>query len=278
MGVGSGTLARRGRSPGDTFLRRELGGPGLVLARGLGLVFSVLALVVYARWLQRWLDLSLAAARNAASLSGGSSYYPKVAITAAVAAIVSGLAWGVLAGFVFWRRSRDLFGIFIAIGFLSVGIMFTDIGGIVEMMRSDSLAPWSLAVILLANAFSAPWMLVFPDGVFVPRWTIVRGAIWFAWSVGRIFGTSLDQARLGAPAIVLSTLLVSSGLASLVYRYRRRSDAVQQEQLKWVMLGGFVFLAAYLVVLPLRLLAPVIDHSPGDFCCAPPRQLFFRSR
>jgi class 3 adenylate cyclase len=265
MSVGPGTVAHRETGPSDPFLRQELRGPVLVLARGLGLVFAVLALVMYARWLPRWLDLGLAVARHAARLPGGSSFYPEIAIAAAVAAIVAALAWGVLAGFVFWRRSRDLFGTFIAAGFLSMGIMFTDIDVIVAMMRSDSWAPWSLAVILLVNAFSLLWVFVFPDGRFVPRWTIVLAAIWFAWSIGRIFGTSLDQKKLGAPGIALNALLVSSAIASAAYRYWRRSDAVQRQQLKWALLGGLIFLAAYLVVIPVRALAPAIDQSPGDF-------------
>jgi class 3 adenylate cyclase len=265
MSAGSGIITRRETGSSDPFLRRELPGPVLVLARGLGLGFAVLALIMYARWLPRWLDLRLAVARHAASLPGGSSFYPEIAVAAAVAAIVAALAWGVLAGFVFWRRSRDLLGIFIAVGFLSVGIMFTDIDVIVAMMRTDSWAPWSLAVILLANAFSMPWIYVFPDGRWMPRWAIVLGALWLAWSIGRIFGTSLDQTKLGPPAIALNSLLISSAIVSQVYRYWRRSDAVQRQQLKWALLGALIFLAAYLIVIPLRALAPAIEHSPGDF-------------
>ena len=264
MSVGPGT-GRRETNSTDPFLRQELRGPILVIARGFGLVFAMLALVAYAHWLPRWLDLGLVVARHAARLPGGSPFYPEIAIAAAVAAIVASLAWGILAGFMFWRRSRDLCGIFIAVGFLSVGIMFTDIDVIVAMMRSDSWAPWSLAVILLANAFSMPWMFAFPDGRFVPCWTFVLGVIWFAWSMGRIFGTSLDQTKLGAPAIALNALLVSSGIASVVFRYLWRSDAVQRQQLKWALFGGLIFLAAYLVVIPVRALAPAIDRSPGDF-------------
>src|SRR5438128_2587332 len=98
MSIRSGTVARRRVGASDPFLRRELHGRVLVLARGLGFVFAVLALVMYARWLPRWLDLRLAVARHAASLPGGSSFYPGIAMAAAVAAIVASLAWGVLAG------------------------------------------------------------------------------------------------------------------------------------------------------------------------------------
>src|SRR6266516_1741743 len=219
MSVGSGTVARRETGLSDPLLRRELDGPALVLARGLGLLFATLVLIMYARWLAHWLDLRLAAARHAARLPGGSSSYPEIAALAAVAAIGQAVAWGVLAGFVFWRRSRDLFGIFVAASFLSVGVMCTDLPVIVGEMRSDSWAPWSVAVILVANGLCVPW-------------TVVLGTIWFCWQVGRIFSISLDQIRLGPPAIVFNALLVCSGVASVGYRYWRRSDAVQRQQLK----------------------------------------------
>jgi class 3 adenylate cyclase len=265
MSADSGTIAHREAGRSDPFLRRELHGPALVAARGLCLVFAVLALVVYAHWLPHWLGLRLAVARHAATLPGGSSFYPQVATGAAVAAIAQALAWGVLAGFVFWRRSRDLFGIFIAAGFLSMGIIFTDVDVIIAMMGSDSWAPWSLAVILLANAFSQPWVYVFPDGRFVPRWAVVLAAAWFAWSMGYLLWSSLDQKKLGAPGIAFNALLVSCAIASIVYRYLRRSDAVQRQQLKWALLGGLIFFAAYLVVIPGLAVAPAIGHSPGGF-------------
>ncbi len=85
MSAGSGPIAHREAGQSDPFLRRELRGPVLVLARGLGLVFTVLTLVMYARWL----DLGLAVARQDAWLPGGSSFYPEIVIAAAVAAIVS---------------------------------------------------------------------------------------------------------------------------------------------------------------------------------------------
>jgi len=134
MSAGSGTAARRETGHSDPFLRRELRGPVLVLVPGLGLVFTVPTLIMYARSLARRLDLGLAVARHDARLPGGSSLYPQIAIAAAVAAIARALAWGGLAGFVFWRRSRDLFGIFSAAGFRAVGILCTDLDVIVARL------------------------------------------------------------------------------------------------------------------------------------------------
>jgi hypothetical protein len=43
------------------------------------------------------------------------------------------------------------------------------------------------------------------------------------------------------------------------------SAAAFSPPLKWALFGALIFLAAYLVVLPLRALAPTIAYSPGDF-------------
>jgi class 3 adenylate cyclase len=100
----------------------------------------------------------------------------------------------------------------------------------------------------------------------VPRWTIALGAVWFAWSIARIFTVSVDQIRLGPPAIALHALLVCSGVASITYRYWRQSDAVQRQQVKWVLLGGFIFFGAFLFVIPVRLLfGSALDFSHGAF-------------
>jgi len=63
MSVGSRIAVRRETGLSDPLLRRELHGPVLVLARGLGLLFAALALIMYARWLTHWLVLRLADAR-----------------------------------------------------------------------------------------------------------------------------------------------------------------------------------------------------------------------
>lgn len=265
MSAGSGIAAPATAGVNDPVLRRELHGPVLVVARGLCLLFAVLLLIVYAHWLPHWLDLRLAAARHAATLPGGSPFYPQIAIGAAVAAIAQAVAWGILAGFVFWRRSHDLFGIVIAAAFLSLGIIFTDVDVIIAMMGADSWAPWSLVVILLANALSNPWLYVFPDGRFVPRWTVVLAAAWFVWSMGYLLWLSLEHKKLGAPGVAFNALLVSCGIASVVYRYLRRSDAVQRQQLKWALLGGLIFLAVYLVVIPGLAIAPTISHTSNAF-------------
>lgn len=251
---------------GDLLLRRELRGVVLLAARAVIAVYGLLVVVVYLRWLPRWLQDQAAMAAGAARISGGAFPYRAVALTGAGVAIIAALAWIALAVLVFVRRSRDVFGLILAASFLSFGILFTDIGGIIEMERTDPWAPWPAAVLFLANALILPWAYLFPDGRFVPRWTVALAAVWVGWSIGRaVMGPALDQTALGPPAVALHAMLVASAVVSVAYRYWRRSTAVQRQQIKWVLLGGLVFLAIYLLVIPSGVLVPQSDQSAWAF-------------
>ena len=63
-----------------------------------------------------------------------------------------------------------------------------------------------------------------------------------------------------AGAIFLVIVCFFVGLAALVIRYRR-ADALDRAQLRWVALGGAVFLAIYIVSLPPRAPSGTSDHS-----------------
>jgi len=250
----------------DAFLRTQLSGFSLLVARIFVVAYALLAMLMYVRWLPRWLHDQVAAATSAAKLSGASFPYTDVALAADGIAILSSVAWMVLAAFVFVRRSHDLFGLLLSVSFLSFGIMLTDVDVIVGMVRTDPWAPWPVVVILIANGLTLPWAYLFPDGRFVPRWAIALASIWFFWQIGRaVIGPSVDQTTLGAPAVALNALLVTSAVGSVAYRYWRRSTAVQRQQIKWVLFGGLIFLAAYMLVIPVRALVPEVVQSESAF-------------
>jgi hypothetical protein len=69
-------------------------------------------------------------------------------------------------------------------------------------------------------------LLIFPDGRFVPRWTVV--------ALPLLFGFASESVPLIA---VTFTAYVAVGIFAQVYRYRRISDAVQRQQTKWVAFG-----------------------------------------
>lgn len=233
---------RQVRSAPDAFLRRELSGAGLFAGRSLVAIFGLLAIVVYLRWLPGWLQSQAALGRPA--------------IAAASLTIVATLVWTALAILVFLRRSRDLFGLLLATGFLSFGVVigtFIQTGAIVAQGRANPWSPpWPATILLIANALSLPWAFFFPDGRFVPRGTVALAAVWILLSLLPALGGPLpDDTPLGSTgARILILSLVASTVVAWLYRYRFRSSPVQRQQIKWAMLGGLVFVVVYLLVVP----------------------------
>jgi uncharacterized membrane protein YgcG len=119
-------------------------------------------------------------------------------------------------------------------------------------------------VVAVAGFFTLPF--VFPDGRFVPRWTV----LWGAYAAVGVFGFAFVPALSpeGQPWLVLEAvttgLLVLSIVGSVAYRYRRVSTPEQRRQTKWVMLG-------LMIGVPLFLLGDAlmrnIDGSPVGVAC-----------
>lgn len=231
-----------GRAPGDPFLRQELRGAPLVAGRTIVALYSFLAIVVYLRCLPGLLH--------------------EQALIATVLSAAAAVSWTALAALVFVRRSRDLLWLLLSASFLSYGIVvgtFVDTNGLIAAGRSNPWAPpWPATIILIANALSLPWAYYFPDGRFVPRWTVALAAVWIAvWLVPAVGGPLLNQTPLGSRGLtILVIALVVSTALSCTFRYWRRSNAVQRQQLKWILLGALAFLAVYLVVVPTGALLP----------------------
>jgi hypothetical protein len=121
------------------------------------------------------------------------------------------------------------------------------------------LSPWRVPVgfvYAVGQVTFALFFLLFPDGQFVPRWGIVPAAIWSVWQVLAAFlpTTFLNSANWNQ-WLSIAVWLGFLGLFvfAQVYRYRRWSDPVQQQQTKWVVFGlsaavGGFFLAVLLAL------------------------------
>ena len=147
--------------------------------------------------------------------------------------------------------------------------------------------PVMQAVIRLATAvaitgfFTLPFL--FPDGRFVPRWTV----IWYAYAAISVFTFAFFPSFNPHTAVwvvvdVAATgLLIVSLIYSVVHRYRRVSTPLQQRQTKWVALGlgfgvpgffvgdammrnidsspaGLVCLAGFMIVMPIATTLPFV--------------------
>lgn len=262
---------RNAGAPAEVFLRRELRGPVLFIARGIVALYVLLAVFIYLRSIPGWVSGQLASATAAAGSSGGTGGYRAAALVATGISILSAFTWIVLAGLVFLRRSRDPLGLFLSSGFLSFGIVmgtFIDYGSLVAAGKLNPWAPpWQAVLLPLANALSLPWAYFFPDGRFVPRWSFALAALWaLVWLTPAVGGPAIGQTPLGnvGTRVVIITLVASTA-AAILFRYWRRSTVVQRQQLKWCMLGALVFVAVYLFLVPTGSLIPQAGQTGQAF-------------
>jgi hypothetical protein len=159
-------------------------------------------------------------------------------------AAVSLLFW-VVGILIFWRKSNEWMGLFVSlvlIFFGSAGISDTLLGTF-DTAHTLSLIP---AFLLLINVLQWPtlgaFLLTFPTGRFVPRWSWLIILLWivqfgFFWLTN--FGLFPPELLL----LLVVPLTWGSTLGIQVYRYVRVYDAVQRQQTKWFVFACVVGLS-----------------------------------
>jgi hypothetical protein len=152
------------------------------------------------------------------------------ALTVTVVAVVTSLLFWFFGIFIFWRKGQDWMGMFVSFllivyGAVGVNVTFIALGDSPMALQAFGL----LIVILQWSAFGA-FLLTFPTGRFVPRWSWAIILLWLV-QVGLFF---LGIAY--APPLLFAgeqLLVWGSTIGIQVYRYIRVYDAVQRQQTKW---------------------------------------------
>src|SRR5215218_3378855 len=184
-----------------------------------------------------------------------------VAMDAVFAAV-----YGAVAALIFWRKSEDRMGLFVSLALVTFGTATLP----VTMATLAARHPvWEVPVAFfhfLGSASFGLFLYLFPEGRFVPRWTRWVALVWIGWQVPRYFFPDWylnpDTWYLWAEAVVWLSAL-GTAVYSQVHRYRRASNPVQRQQIKWVVFGISVALVLFLgMFLALSALAPT-PASPG---------------
>lgn len=269
------------KSHGEMDMR--LCGAWLVLARTAWVVVALLTLglviagipAAYAQW-----QIPCAAATMCASpqptlamaqdlhrlgwtLHWYATYY---VVLATVAALVNaGIAF-----ILFWRRSDDRMALFGAItlvtnGGTTVGTMYA-LASVVPVFHLPVATLYFIGQVCILVFFS-----LFPDGRFVPRWTVMCVLIYTVlWAMAIFFSSSSSTAppRVeGAVGGALNLAIVGSVVVAQVYRYRRVSTPTQRQQTKWVVFGlataivGFLIAVLFQVTQPSAIMSSLITNT-----------------
>jgi hypothetical protein len=140
--------------------------------------------------------------------------------------------------FIFWRKSRELPGLVTSFVFVILGL-----SPIIETSTHPAAVVfgyiWGLFVVPAIGFF----LLTFPNGRFVPRWSWVWAALWVMQTILFEIPDPLNI-TLWPPLLFGTELLLTYGgtLALLIYRYVRVFSYSQRQQTKWLVFGlsGFV--------------------------------------
>jgi hypothetical protein len=188
------------------------------------------------------------------------------ALTAGVG-VLSKLVWMGVGVLVFLLRSSDRMALLVAYFLVAFGTA-TFATESVEALVSADPAWWLPAhgLQVLGEVFAVLFFLTFPDGRFVPRWTLLLGVVFLAFQIP---GDLFPDIYSGSPALELAQSLtfmcfLLGMIGSQVYRYRSVSTPSQRRQTRWVVFGTTLALSLLLaVVAPLFLFAPrVAQTSP----------------
>lgn len=147
----------------------------------------------------------------------------------------------VIGAFLAYQRSDDMLTLFLGIAVVTFGLA-VDTSTILK--TADPLTRGVMLFIrLVANITLTAGIYIFPDGRFVPRWTrwgiftfVVFDVIRLALVAATPAGTSAYGGIIGG--LFAFTLIFSVlGAWSQTYRYRKTTDPIQRQQIKWVVLG-----------------------------------------
>ncbi|MGZ3665411.1 MAG: hypothetical protein ACXVDA_13110 [Ktedonobacterales bacterium] len=149
--------------------------------------------------------------------------------------------FAVIAVLLFWHRSRDPLALYISLTLLVFGTVSFNYRPITRLVASSP--GWKLPVAILEYlgvAAVGVFGYVFPDGRFVPRWTVL-GAVAFAlWFLPAYLWPDSPFSMATWPGVALFAtwaFFLGAAGATQIYRYRRVSTPTQRQQTKWVVFG-----------------------------------------
>lgn len=131
----------------------------------------------------------------------------------------------------------------------------------------DSTSPWfvpTMVISFLAAFLYLFTFLLFPDGRFVPRWTVWLLAVGIVLTGGgaTLFLLHAPFSQWLSPLIYAAIVITDApGLFAQLYRYRYVSTPSQRQQTKWVVLGVAVGLLVEVGGYLPTLLLPSLNHA-----------------
>ncbi len=162
---------------------------------------------------------------------------------AATFSLIPAFVWILVGVILVWHRSDDWMALLVSLLLILWGFNFATVFGAVV----PPVPAWHLTYLLLGTFSQALIFLLFflfPNGRFVPRWTLwlaIAGVLDAAFSVFPGLLPSINWLFAGPVFIFLLACM----LVAQIYRYVRVSTPLQRQQTKWLLYGiSIVFLVS----------------------------------
>lgn len=230
----------------------QLHGNKLILARTAWVIITVMALALfiadiplgYAHYLtvctqsicknqQATPDMVQALHSSGLSLQ----FYALYLTTLTIITVATFLAIAII---IAWRRSRDWMVLLVSLTLIILGtVNNTDYQQLAAAYHPIVLLPGTLLQFLF-NILPLLVGYLFPNGRFVPRWTLwLALLVVFFSGVGTLFPSSpLNVTTWPGPlGTVVQVVIIGTALFAQIYRYMRVSTPSQRQQTKWVVFG-----------------------------------------
>ncbi len=242
----------------------RLDGRRLFIARAVVIAIFVLGFVVYMQSIpSRSTQLLTIALQNQRALK--ETNLPIGSIANYVFALDNLIfaACFVIAGVIFALKPNDRMTIFSALLLVAYGFTIvrppealTLVDPFLHRLMDAVRAMGTIAILFFTY--------LFPDGRFVPRWTMIVGAVWTGWILsGVIFYDSFLNPDVWSATVRVPLFIVFylTGICAQIYRYRGVSNLAQRQQTKWVVLGLATTLAGYALFFLAPILFPAIREE-----------------
>jgi signal transduction histidine kinase len=164
---------------------------------------------------------------------------------------------------IFIRKPNDLFTIFVTIMLVTFGTA-TFTGGMRGIASAYPQLEWlTQTIAMIGSVGILAFFFVFPNGRFIPRWTVAIFIGWFLFQLPRYYFPN-SLLILHGDSTIYNLLFIAfflSGVTAQIYRYIRISNAVERQQTKWVIYGLTIGMGGYLV---LRTLSILVSDPRGS--------------
>jgi len=165
-------------------------------------------------------------------------YYAVILVVFMSIANLSFLAVG---AWLYRYRGRDGFALAASLFLIIIGTIFT---ADAEALSAYPLLTVFFRVLDGVGSFYLPFLFLFPDGRFVPRWTIVPSLLWTAVQMFRFVFPELWTALNWNATFMTALVLLTHGpvLYALRHRYTRAAGDEERRRLKWFLYSVLAYM------------------------------------